>query len=99
MVPISDRTHHSALRPERAGVQEVVALSRHEGEVKPLEQLGHHHFSLHLQTPIVLNSMCYVHAYLCDAFFNDSRHPPEQSSVPSTSVDRGQRGSSSNKAL
>lgn len=68
MVPISDRTHHSALRPERAGVQEVVALSRHEGEVKPLEQLGHHHFSLHLQTPIVLIP-CVTFTHICVMLF------------------------------
>lgn len=68
MVPISDRTHHSALRPECAGVQEVVALSRHEGEVKPLEQLGHHHFSLHLQTPIVLIP-CVTFTHICVMLF------------------------------
>ena len=68
VVPVSDGTHHSALRPERAGVQEVVALSRHEGEVKPLEQLGHHHFSLHLQPPIVLIS-CVTFTRICVMLF------------------------------
>lgn len=51
VVPVSDGAHHSTLRPECDSVQDVKGLSRQEGEVKPLEQLGHHHFSLHLESP------------------------------------------------
>lgn len=48
VIPVSDGAHHPALWPERASVLDVKGLSRHQTEVKPLEQLGHHHFRLHL---------------------------------------------------
>lgn len=48
VIPVSDRAHHTTLRPERASVLDVKALSWRKGEIKPLKQLGHHHFSLHL---------------------------------------------------
>ena len=48
VIPVIDKAHHATLWSERASVQDAKGLSRSQGEVKPLEQLGHHHFSLHL---------------------------------------------------
>lgn len=48
-LPVADGAHHSTLRPECASVHHVKGLSRDEGEIEPLEQLGHNHFSLHLK--------------------------------------------------
>ena len=48
VIPVCDRAQHSTLRPQGARVQDVKGLSRQKAEVKPLEQLRHHHFSLHL---------------------------------------------------
>lgn len=48
VIPVSDRARHSALGPERAGVLDVKGLPGLKGEVEPLEQLSHHHFSFHL---------------------------------------------------
>lgn len=50
VISVTERAHHSALRPERAVIEDVERLSWQEVEVKPLDQLGHHHLGLHLQT-------------------------------------------------
>ena len=50
VLSVLNRAHHSTLWPERASVPDVKALSWDKSEIKPLEQLGHHHFSLHLKT-------------------------------------------------
>lgn len=53
VISVSESAHHSALRPECASVQNVKGLSRDTGEITPLQQLGQHHFSLHLKTESV----------------------------------------------
>lgn len=48
VISVFDQAHHPTIWPESGSVQDAKGLSWNQGEVEPLEQLGHYHFSLHL---------------------------------------------------
>lgn len=64
LLPVFDQTRHSIPRLQSASVPNLKGLSWDEAEVKPLEQLCHHNFSLHLKTQnqLIFSVRAVIHA-------------------------------------